>query len=366
MFRGFARPTPFTPSVDAIAARYDHSLLQFFHRRATHRTVRQAPALRSAVFAAAADAAESEVDEAPAAEAKPRRAAGKGPRKPKPGPAQTMKVDELTVGQEYSGAVVSVTDFGAFVNIGCDVDGLVHISQLSNDFVKNVADVVAIGQDMSVRVLSVDLEKKKFSLSAKTQGGGGDSSGGSSERGERPRQARARKERKERPKVPVSAGDEITGKVASVASFGVFIEVGNGFQGMLHSSQIKLPEGVEDHFTHFKEGDEVSARVASVQREKISLTQLTEEEAKNQKEIETKGLATGTSMCSSVGLFDVLALGLSHNMRKRPSAHSPTRSLVNRSQTNAVVEVPEGSGPFAHVLAQAGVTREMFANSVSS
>merc|ERR1719199_952456 len=269
-------------------------------------------------------AAESEGEEEPVAEAKPRRAGGRGPRKPKPGPAQTMKVDELTVGQEYSGAVVSVTDFGAFVNIGCDVDGLVHISQLSNDFVKNVADVVAIGQDMSVRVLSVDLEKKKFSLSAKTQGGGGggggDYSGGSGERGERPRQARARKERKERPKVPVSAGDEITGKIASVASFGLFIEVGNGFQGMLHSSQIKLPEGVEDHFTHFKEGDEVSARVASVQREKISLTQLTEEEAKNQKEIETKGLAT-------------------------------------------VVDVPEGSEPFAHVLAQAGVTREMFGDS---
>ena len=371
MFRGFARPTPFTPSVDANAARDDdHSLLQYFHRRATHRTVRQAPAPRSAVFAAAADAAESEVDEAPAAEAKPRRAAGKGPRKPKPGPAQTMKVDELTVGQEYSGAVVSVTDFGAFVNIGCDVDGLVHISQLSNDFVKNVADVVAIGQDMSVRVLSVDLEKKKFSLSAKTQGGGGggggDYSGGSGERGERPRQARARKERKERPKVPVSAGDEITGKIASVASFGLFIEVGNGFQGMLHSSQIKLPEGVEDHFTHFKEGDEVSARVASVQREKISLTQLTEEEAKNQKEIETKGLATGTSVCCDLSCWPLACHTRCANARPparplaRPLAHSLTRESL------AVVDVPEGSGPFAHVLAQAGVTREMFGDSVSS
>jgi elongation factor Ts len=337
VFRGFARPTPFTPSVDANAARDDdHSLLQYFHRRATHRTVRQAPVPRSAVFAAAADAAESEVDEAPAAEAKPRRAAGKGPRKPKPGPAQTMKVDELTVGQEYSGAVVSVTDFGAFVNIGCDVDGLVHISQLSNDFVKNVADVVAIGQDMSVRVLSVDLEKKKFSLSAKTQGGGGggggDYSGGSGERGERPRQARARKERKERPKVPVSAGDEITGKIASVASFGLFIEVGNGFQGMLHSSQIKLPEGVEDHFTHFKEGDEVSARVASVQREKISLTQLTEEEAKNQKEIETKGLATGTSVCCDLSCWPLACHTRCANARPparslaRPPAHSLAHS----------------------------------------
>jgi predicted RNA-binding protein with RPS1 domain len=235
-------------------------------------------------------AAESEVDDAPVAEAKPRRAAGKGQRKPKPGPAQTMKVEDLTVGQEYNGAVVSVTDFGAFVNVGCDVDGLLHISQISNDFVKNVADAVAIGQDISVRVLSVDLEKKKFSLTAKT----GDAS---SERTERPRQARVKKERKARPQIPVAAGDSITGKIASVASFGVFVEVGNGFQGMLHSSQMKLPEGVEDHFNHFKEGDEIEARVAAINREKISLTQLTEEEMKTQKEIETKGLATGTSCC---------------------------------------------------------------------
>merc|ERR1719183_2040948 len=263
-------------------------------------------------------AAESEVEEepaaeAPAAEAKPRRAGGKGPRKPKPGPAQTMKVDELNVGQEYNGAVVSVTDFGAFVNVGCDVDGLLHISQLSNEFVKNVADAVSIGQEVSVRVLSVDLEKKKFSMTAKT----GEAASGNAEK---PRQARVRKERKAKPQIPVAAGDSITGKIASVASFGVFIDVGNGYQGMLHSSQMKLPEGVEDHFTHFKEGDEIEARVASINREKISLTQLTEQEARNQKEIETKGLAT-------------------------------------------VVDVPEGSGPFAHVLAQAGITRDMFGDS---
>merc|ERR1719183_3362407 len=258
-------------------------------------------------------AAEALAAEAPAAEAKPRRAGGKGPRKPKPGPAQTMKVDELNVGQEYNGAVVSVTDFGAFVNVGCDVDGLLHISQISNEFVKNVADAVSIGQEVSVRVLSVDLEKKKFSLTAKT----GEAASGNAEK---PRQARVRKERKAKPQIPVAAGDSITGKIASVASFGVFIDVGNGYQGMLHSSQMKLPEGVEDHFTHFKEGDEIEARVASINREKISLTQLTEQEARNQKEIETKGLAT-------------------------------------------VVDVPEGSGPFAHVLAQAGITRDMFGDS---
>ena len=78
-----------------------------------------------------------------------------------------MEVEELDVGQDYDGAVVSITNFGAFINVGCDVDGLLHISQISNEFVKNVADVLEVGQDIRVRVLSVDLEKNKFSLSSK-------------------------------------------------------------------------------------------------------------------------------------------------------------------------------------------------------
>ena len=249
--------------------------------------------MRRAIALNVSAAAESEVEDTPA-DAKPKRAKG---RKPKPGPAASMKIGELAVGQEYAGAVVSVTDFGAFVNIGCDVDGLLHISQISNDFVKNVADAVSIGQDITVRVLNVDLDKKKFSLTAKSAGDAG------SEKTERPRQARVKKERKAKPQIPVKAGETITGKIASVVPFGVFIEVGNGFQGMLHSSQMKLPEGVEDHVTHLKEGDEIEARVANINREKISLTQLSEDEIKAQEEIQTRGLATGTSFVAVVLLI---------------------------------------------------------------
>ncbi|KAI8113284.1 hypothetical protein M9435_003288 [Picochlorum sp. BPE23] len=259
-------------------------------------------------------AAESEVEdntaEAPAAAA-PKRGGGKG-RKPKPGPAPSMTIGDLVEGQEYPGAVVSVTDFGAFVNIGCDIDGLLHISQISNEFVKNVADAVSVGQDISVRVLTVDHDRKKFSLTAKTA-----VEGGSTEKTQKPRQARVKKERKAKPQIPVKAGDTVSGAITSVAPFGVFVDVGEGFQGMLHSSQMKLPEGVEDHLSHFKEGDVLEVRVGGINREKISLTQLTDDEIKAQKEIETKGLST-------------------------------------------VVEVPEGSGPFAHVLAEAGISRDMF------
>ena len=65
------------------------------------------------------------------------------------------------------GTVRNVTDLGAFVDIGVKHDGLVHISQLSNNFVKNPSDVVAVGDIVDVKVIGIDTEKQKVSLSMK-------------------------------------------------------------------------------------------------------------------------------------------------------------------------------------------------------
>jgi uncharacterized protein len=67
------------------------------------------------------------------------------------------------------GTVTNVTNFGAFVDIGVHQDGLVHISELSDQFVTDPASVVAVGDILSVRVLDVDKLKKRISLSAKSQ-----------------------------------------------------------------------------------------------------------------------------------------------------------------------------------------------------
>jgi uncharacterized protein len=64
-----------------------------------------------------------------------------------------------------SGVVRNVTDFGAFVDIGVHQDGLVHISELSDTFVKNPQSVVTVGQSVQVRVKGVDLKKNRISLS---------------------------------------------------------------------------------------------------------------------------------------------------------------------------------------------------------
>jgi uncharacterized protein len=65
------------------------------------------------------------------------------------------------------GIVTNVTRFGAFVDIGVHQDGLVHISNMSNKFVKNPADIVKVHQKVTVSVLDIDLTKKRISLSMK-------------------------------------------------------------------------------------------------------------------------------------------------------------------------------------------------------
>jgi Transcriptional accessory protein len=74
-------------------------------------------------------------------------------------------IEDVKVGQVYPGIVTNVTNFGAFVDIGVKENGLVHISQLADHFVSNPADVVALHQHVEVKVINVDLERKRIQLS---------------------------------------------------------------------------------------------------------------------------------------------------------------------------------------------------------
>jgi uncharacterized protein len=95
---------------------------------------------------------------------------GRDPREELPSPvfkAGVMEIEDLQVGMVLTGVVRNVVDFGAFVDIGVHQDGLVHISQLTDSFVKNPLDVVNVGDIVQVTVLSVDVERKRISLSMK-------------------------------------------------------------------------------------------------------------------------------------------------------------------------------------------------------
>ena len=78
-----------------------------------------------------------------------------------------MELKDLVPGMELKGTVRNVTDFGAFVDIGVHQDGLVHISQITNKFIKHPSEALKVGEVVTVWVLAVDPVKKRISLTMK-------------------------------------------------------------------------------------------------------------------------------------------------------------------------------------------------------
>lgn len=103
--------------------------------------------------------------EAPAAD----DAAAEGEKPEKGARKKRTPLSDLAVGQELAGRVRTIKDFGVFVDIGAESDGLVHISQMSAAFVSNPADIANIGDSVTVRVLTVDTDKKQIGLTMKTE-----------------------------------------------------------------------------------------------------------------------------------------------------------------------------------------------------
>ena len=95
---------------------------------------------------------------------------GRDPRDELPQPilrSDVLKIEDIKPGMELSGTVRNVIDFGAFVDIGVHEDGLVHISQISNKYIKHPSEVLSVGDIVKVKVLDIDLKKKRISLSIK-------------------------------------------------------------------------------------------------------------------------------------------------------------------------------------------------------
>ncbi len=95
---------------------------------------------------------------------------GRDPRDELPKPVlltDVLDISDLKAGMVLTGTVRNVADFGAFVDIGVHQDGLVHISELADRFVKNPMEIVSVGDIVKVRVLAVDVDKKRISLSMK-------------------------------------------------------------------------------------------------------------------------------------------------------------------------------------------------------
>jgi small subunit ribosomal protein S1 len=165
------------------------------------------------------------------------------------------------------GTVKNITDFGVFVDVGSEIDGLVHVSDISwNQRVKHPSEMFKKGDRVQARVLKIDPDAQKFSLSIKHLTL--DPWTGI--------EARFRK------------GDTVNGKATRVADFGVFVELADGIEGLVHISELSR-EKVDSASSLFKVGDDVGAVVLSVDRanKKISLSVRSHQEEADKKSMES-------------------------------------------------------------------------------
>ena len=157
---------------------------------------------------------------------------------------------EIENGKKYHGVVKSLTSYGAFVDIG-GVDGMVHVSELSWNRIKNPAEVVKVGDEIDVYVISFDPEKKKISLGYKT----------------------TEMNPWNQFMTNYNVGDVVDAKVVKLMTFGAFAEILPGVDGLIHISQIAdrrigKPEDV------LSEGQDVKVKITDVDAEnkRISLS----------------------------------------------------------------------------------------------
>ena len=216
---------------------------------------RAAVALCDAPDAAVEDAAAAPVAEAAAdaeAAAKPRRR----------GKADKTPIESLEVGAEVEGKIRSVMSYGAFVDVGATTDGLLHVSEISNDFVQDATEKLTAGETITCKIKAINLEKKQLALTCKEP---------------QAREGGGRRERKPRPNLSeFENADEkefITGTVNSITDFGAFVTIKEGVDGLVHISQIQ-DGGVGKVEDVLSIGQEVKVRIQSVDKAKrrISLS----------------------------------------------------------------------------------------------
>lgn len=185
-------------------------------------------------------------------------------------------LNNLQAGDVLEGTVQRLTDFGAFVDIG-GVDGLVHVSELAWHRVEHPSDVLSEGDKVKVKVLKVDRENERISLSIKeTQPGPWDQVADH-----------------------IRPGDVVTGKVKRLVSFGAFVEVFPGVEGLVHISQISRRH-IATPSEVLEEGQEVRVKVLDLKPEqkRISLSIKEAEQAEARSEQMER---TGSGMNLTLG-----------------------------------------------------------------
>ena len=157
--------------------------------------------------------------------------------------ARSERLGEITIGQVIAGRVVNLTDFGAFVDIG-GVDGMIHISNIDHRHVNHPSDILKVGDEVMVRIDSIDVERERIALNRKAV---------------LPDPWESFIENN-------NVGDLMEGVVTNVVDFGVFVAAPGGAQGLVHTSRM-TSLGASTPRDMFREGDDVLVRIVGINPE---------------------------------------------------------------------------------------------------
>jgi small subunit ribosomal protein S1 len=171
----------------------------------------------------------------------------------------SSQIGDLKIGEKITGRVINLTKFGAFVDLGQGINGLIHISELSWQRISHPSEVVKIGDEITVTIKEIERSRERISLSLKAL---------------QPNPWDSIEER-------YTVGDLIEGMVTTVRDFGVFIQLAAGVEGLLHKSE-SADDGLITSLDSIKPGDKLLVRITSIltdqQRIGLSLQQVTLEE----------------------------------------------------------------------------------------
>ena len=161
------------------------------------------------------------------------------------------RMDNLTVGEKLMGTIVNMKHYGAFVDIGDGIVGLLHISRMAWQHINRPSDLFEVGDEIEVLVDKVDVEKEKISLNRKVLLPS-------------PWDNFAQKQ---------ESGDLIEGEVTAVVDFGAFVRVDEGIEGLLHKNEMNIPSDANPGDA-LAEGDVILVRIVQidVEQERLSLS----------------------------------------------------------------------------------------------
>src|SRR4051794_13253801 len=233
-------------------------------------------------------------------------------------------LDRLQPGMVVEGAISNIVDFGAFVDLD-GIDGLIHISELSWSHVNHPSEILSIGDTVPVKVLDIDRDRQRISLGLK----------------------QTQEDPWQRVLDTYNVGDELEGKVTKVVTFGAFVEIMDGVEGLVHISEL-AQHHVENPREIVEPGDSVKVKVLEIDSERRRLSLSVKRVEGQDLPMRTAGGAGQPAQSGETGdLGDVPELGLSEDVFAGPQVTvegaENLQAAVEASAANAEAptEAPE-------------------------